>query len=386
MLKQHPKFSAVGAAVLMAVAASAQAQAPAQMERVEVTGSSIKRVDSESALPVTIVTKEEIRRSGVASTEALLASIASIASAGALNTSAGAGSSTYGLSSVSLRGLGSERTLVLVNGHTASAKLTVRAGAPQRWRIVNAAKSRYFSLDLDGQTFVRIGSDGGLQEYPVDSTNFVMAPGERADVIVTPAGKPGTALTFRSFVFNRGYGSIEFRPAEENLFAVAIADLPAYAGPPTPKVQRPIAALSSAGATPINLEFTLEQLRDGSFQYGINHVPFWKAKPILAKPGDTQIWTINNTTAWSHPFHLHGFFFQVLDANGVPLRPLAWKDTVNVPFKETVRLLVRFDDDRPGNWMFHCHILDHADGGLMGAVQVGTPPAGTSETPHQHRP
>ena len=116
MLKQHPKFSAVGAAVLMAVAASAQAQAPAQMERVEVTGSSIKRVDSESALPVTIVTKEEIRRSGVASTEALLASIASIASAGALNTSAGAGSSTYGLSSVSLRGLGSERTLVLVNG------------------------------------------------------------------------------------------------------------------------------------------------------------------------------------------------------------------------------------------------------------------------------
>ena len=281
---------------------------------------------------------------------------------------------------------GREGTLVLVNGHTASAKLTVRAGAPQRWRIVNAAKSRYFSLDIDGQTFVRIGSDGGLQEYPVDSTNFVMAPGERADVIVTPAGKPGTAFTFRSFVFNRGYGSIEFRPAEENLFAVAIADLPAYAGPPTPKVQRPIAALSSAGATPINLEFTLEQLRDGSFEYGINHVPFWKAKPILAKPGDTQIWTINNTTAWSHPFYLHVFFFQVLDANGVPLRPLAWKDTVNVPFKETVRLLVRFDDDRPGNWMFHCHILDHADGGLMGAVQVGTPPAGTSETPHQHRP
>ena len=65
----------------------------------------------------------------------------------------------------------------------------------------------------------------------------------------------------------------------------------------------------------------------------------------------------------------HGFFFQVLDPRGVPVRPLAWKDTVNVPHDESVRILVRFDE-RPGSWMFHCHILDHADGGLMGTVEV----------------
>ena len=71
------------------------------------------------------------------------------------------------------------------------------------------------------------------------------------------------------------------------------------------------------------------------------------------------------TSRWDHPFHLHGFFFQVIDEKGLPVRPLAWKDTVNIPMKTTARLLVKFDE-RPGEWMFHCHILDHADGGLMG--------------------
>ena len=56
------------------------------------------------------------------------------------------------------------------------------------------------------------------------------------------------------------------------------------------------------------------------------------------------------------------------------MHPLAWKDTVNVPFEQTVRFLVRFDE-RPGDWMYHCHILDHADGGLMGIVALDT--AGT---------
>jgi FtsP/CotA-like multicopper oxidase with cupredoxin domain len=99
--------------------------------------------------------------------------------------------------------------------------------------------------------------------------------------------------------------------------------------------------------------------------------PLAKPKTIQAKIGETQIWTITNDTQWSHPFHLHGFFFQVLDKNGDPARPLAWKDTVDVPFNETVKLIVRYDD-RPGSWMFHCHILDHGDGGLMGRLELGS--------------
>jgi FtsP/CotA-like multicopper oxidase with cupredoxin domain len=78
---------------------------------------------------------------------------------------------------------------------------------------------------------------------------------------------------------------------------------------------------------------------------------------------------VTNQTPWSHPVHLHGFFFLVLDKQGRPVHPLQWKDTVSVPFKETVSFVVRFDE-RAGSWMFHCHILDHADGGLMGTLQL----------------
>ena len=62
-----------------------------------------------------------------------------------------------------------------------------------------------------------------------------------------------------------------------------------------------------------------------------------------------------------------------VDEKGVPVRPLRWKDTLNIPMESTARFLVTFDE-RPGEWMFHCHILDHAEGGLMGTVKVGDLP------------
>ena len=110
-------------------------------------------------------------------------------------------------------------------------------------------------------------------------------------------------------------------------------------------------------------------------------MPASRAKPLLAALGETQIWTLTSKSDWSHPFHLHGFFFQAVDEAGAPIRPLAWKDTIDVPLKETRRIIVKFDD-RAGDWMFHCHILDHADGGLMGTVRVGDP-AGPA---HTHKP
>ena len=100
----------------------------------------------------------------------------------------------------------------------------------------------------------------------------------------------------------------------------------------------------------------------------------------MAKLGEKQVWTVKNESEWDHPFHLHGFFFHVLDDKGSPVRPLALKDTVNVPMKTAVRLLVHFDE-RPGEWMIHCHILDHAEGGLMGTVLVGP----VTPSNHVHR-
>src|SRR5262249_34602285 len=181
---------------------------------------------------------------------------------------------------------------------------------------------------------------------------------------------PRHDLVLRSLLYNRGYGSVEFRDVED-LFTIDFADLPPYTGAGFQRPERTIEPLSVAHATEVRIELTLAQRADGSFEYGINGVPFAKARPLIARLGETQVWTVVNKTKWSHPFHLHGFFFQVLDKNGTPVRPLAWKDTINVPLDQTVQLVVRFDE-RPGSWMYHCHILDHADGGLMGMVEVGT--------------
>lgn len=99
----------------IAVAAVTPALAD-DVQKVEITGSSLKRVDAETALPVQVVTKAEIAKTGVTSTQDLLATISAISAAGSTTNAAGAGNSTGGLSSVSLRGIGAERTLVLVNG------------------------------------------------------------------------------------------------------------------------------------------------------------------------------------------------------------------------------------------------------------------------------
>ena len=272
---------------------------------------------------------------------------------------------------------GREGDYVLVNGRRRPV-LRARPGAPQRWRIVNAAKSRFFYLDLDGQEFTVIGTDGGLQEKAVKTDIVLVTPGERVDVIVAPKGKAGVPLVLRAMLYNRGYGSVEYRAVEDVLTIEFTKEAPIVAKPVA--VSRAIAAPAIAGATPVDIVLSLPPMKNNKSEFQVNGVPFWKAKPSIAKLGEKQLWIVKNESDWDHPFHLHGFFFQIVDEKGRAVGPLAWKDTVNVPMKTTVRLLVTFDE-RPGQWMFHCHILDHADGGLMGTVMVGD----GAPVPHTHK-
>jgi FtsP/CotA-like multicopper oxidase with cupredoxin domain len=87
------------------------------------------------------------------------------------------------------------------------------------------------------------------------------------------------------------------------------------------------------------------------------------------KVGELQVWDVINDTLMDHPFHLHGFFFQVLEVNGAPPAFRSWEDTVNVPPKSRVRI-AWMPDDRPGEWMYHCHILEHHASGMMGHFTV----------------
>ncbi|MEO8153058.1 MAG: TonB-dependent receptor [Rhizobacter sp.] len=143
------------------------AQAQQQLERVEITGSSIKRVESEGALPVQIISRTDIERSGVTNTEQLLQSISALSSMGATNNATGAGSSTYGLSSISLRGLGDDRTLVLVNGRRVAAF----AGG-------NGSAANVNAIPLAAIERVEILKDGASGVYGSDAVagvvNFIL--------------------------------------------------------------------------------------------------------------------------------------------------------------------------------------------------------------------
>ena len=83
---------------------------------------------------------------------------------------------------------------------------------------------------------------------------------------------------------------------------------------------------------------------------------------------DAEVWRFDNQSEMDHPFHLHGMFFRVLDVNGEVPEHVGWKDTVNIPQMSQLRFAVQYGD--PGVWMYHCHILEHQERGMMAELKV----------------
>jgi FtsP/CotA-like multicopper oxidase with cupredoxin domain len=92
-------------------------------------------------------------------------------------------------------------------------------------------------------------------------------------------------------------------------------------------------------------------------------------KPVLTLDrGKSYVLAIDNRTAWHHPMHIHGHSFRVITRNGAPTKYREWRDTVLVPPRE--RAEIAFVADNPGDWMFHCHILGHQEGGMMSVIRI----------------
>ncbi|MFO0555838.1 MAG: multicopper oxidase family protein [Polyangiaceae bacterium] len=263
---------------------------------------------------------------------------------------------------------GREGALVLANGKVAPT-IHARNGKRQRWRVVNAARSRYFQLELAGHTFERVGGQAGLLSQSEELEHLVLMPGERAEVLVTPTGQADAQLAVNWIPFDRGYGSTEYRdPIKVLALDLEGAPIPREADVAT--LGAPIDPIEVEHATHVDIHLTLGEGPDGRPEMGINGAPFGESPPVPAAVGETQVWTITNDMDWDHPFHLHGFFFQAVDREGKVVEPVEWRDTLNVVRKgESSRFVVRYDN-RPGSWMFHCHILDHADAGMMGMVEL----------------
>jgi iron complex outermembrane recepter protein len=212
---RKPCVIATGIAIsLMAAQALAQTPAPEpqKIDKIEITGSSIKRVDAESALPVTVVTRADIEKSGVQSTEDLLAQITSVSSAGGTNNASQSGLSTYGQSSVSLRGIGSDKTLVLVNGR----RLALFAGG--------GASVNINAIPLGAIERVEVLQDGASGVYGSDAiagvVNFILRKDFKGVELSASYGEPtrGGGAKLEKYGIVAGFGDYD-----KNRFAVTVS-------------------------------------------------------------------------------------------------------------------------------------------------------------------
>jgi FtsP/CotA-like multicopper oxidase with cupredoxin domain len=258
---------------------------------------------------------------------------------------------------------GREGNVLFVNGHVMPT-VTIRAGEVQRWRVINASAARVFRLALGGHTFLHVGSDGGLFERPVEVAEILLANGERAELLVRGTAAPGSRATLQTLPYDRYVP--QTRPKDWNqprdLLALQYTGEAPMQFVAVPNVLRPIPALDTTKATAVRVMSLSQGMINGRMM-DMGRVD------VSARLGATEIWQVENLVGMDHPFHLHGFQFQVIERNGVPEPVRRWKDTVNIPKHETVRFIVRYDN-YPGKWMFHCHILDHEDHGMMGILEV----------------
>ena len=258
---------------------------------------------------------------------------------------------------------GREGPVLFVNGHVMPA-LTIRSGEVQRWRIANASAGRIYRIALTGHTFLQVGSDGGLFEKPVELKEILLTTGERVEVLVRGSDVPGAKSVLQNLPYDR-YAP-QTRPADwqttSDLLTLETTNETPVTPIAIPATLRKITPLDTTKVTAV---------RTVVFGQGIiNGKTMDMARvDVSTKVGATEIWEIENIVGMDHPFHLHGFQFQVLDRDGVREPYVAWKDMLNMPKHSTARIIVRYDD-YPGKWMFHCHILDHEDHGMMGVLEV----------------
>jgi FtsP/CotA-like multicopper oxidase with cupredoxin domain len=268
---------------------------------------------------------------------------------------------------------GREGSVHLVNGRV-RPKLRMRAGVPQRWRVVDASRAQFHRVIVPDVTLQRVGADDGLSASPIPVDEVNVVAGEREDLVAVATAAPGTLLTTTWKDPNRFHTSVTEPDAP--LFDIQISGDPPWQGAPAlPQELASIAPLDVSSA-PVRMIAFQDVMQDGTAYLGIDGQ--LSTATVDVNVGATEVWQVSNTTSQDHPFHMHGFPFQVLSVGGAPPPVLEWRDTVNVPAMGVLKLAVNFDD-RPGMWMFHCHILDHAEMGMMAMLVVHSADAGPGQ-------
>ncbi len=286
------------------------------------------------------------------------------------------------------RMMGMKGNILLVNG--AIEPIFTATTQKIRLRLLNASNARIYTLGFtDNTAFHAIASDGGLLPQAEELKRIVLSPGERAEIVVDVSHlKPSDSLTFKSFGFGlsntRGSGRMMGMMGDDGRQFTALTIKTAAtlkASPPLPQTLKTIPRLNPNNANKTR-RFKLGMVMGPMVMMGRIKYPLTingKAMDInrideRVKLGDTEIWEISNASNMAHPFHIHDIQFQILDRNGTPPPPTetGLKDTILVYPNETVRIIAKFEDyaDPDTPYMYHCHILEHEDWGMMGQFTV----------------
>jgi FtsP/CotA-like multicopper oxidase with cupredoxin domain len=275
--------------------------------------------------------------------------------------------------------------IVTLNGRMAMhrgadpAPLRLPAGRRIRLRLINAASARIFVLGFSGFTPTVIAFDGQpVEPHPAPRDTVILGPAMRADLIVdVPSGRFGIRDRTdprREYYLREFIGEGDARPR------AAFTGLPPnpLPEPNLERAERHEIVLEGGARGRLrsarvgNKVVPIEAMvREHGMAWAMNgvaandhvHDPF-----VSLERGASCIVSIVNRTEWPHPMHLHGHAFRVLAVNGQATRYREWRDTVIVNANGSVE--IAFVADNPGEWMFHCHILQHQQGGMMGSIRV----------------
>jgi FtsP/CotA-like multicopper oxidase with cupredoxin domain len=270
---------------------------------------------------------------------------------------------------------------VTINGRVAE-KVSAKAGERVRLRLVNAALARIVGLRFEGHKPVVVAHDGQpCDPHTPEGGRVVLGPAMRADLILDMTGKPGqTYRVFDDFYQDLAYKLVDLaydgKPAREPR-SDAPSKLPAN---PLPEPD-----LTSAERHEITLQGGMMggmgmgmsgtgMMGHGGATWAMNGMSMTgdgrsKIPPLFTiKRGKSCVLAVKNETAWWHPMHLHGHSFRVISRNGKPNPIWEWRDTVLLQARETAE--IAFVADHPGDWMFHCHVTDHQEAGMMTVIRI----------------
>ncbi len=267
-----------------------------------------------------------------------------------------------------------------------------------RYRVLNGSSQRAFNLGLDNnQPFHQIASDGGLLSSPVQLTRLLLAPGERAEILIDFSGMNGETVYLKSYASElqngiygatnpgmgagmtmNGYNPNPLNGSDFNIIQFTIitqSTNPITAIPSNLVTVTPI----PAGNSNITRTLTFTPVTMGPNQLNGDFLINGSTMDLdvinYSVPlNNTEIWELTNQSAISHPFHIHDVQFNILTRNGVapPVNEQGRKDVVLVKPQETVRFIAKFEDFTSDTvpYMYHCHLLTHEDGGMMGQFIV----------------